>query len=354
MDIWKWVRAKEHDLRDQGQHRLAEYVNTIPEDTVSNRHSNVDLYADEAIKLARDLNESWVEVFLRHWRLQSAVLHRQEARGLVREAVSLLEFSHRPENIDCPQSVCVIQDLTACYRAADGPGYYQERIDTCLEAMEKITPHRTCFACIGAELILAYSDSGQYEKGLEKINWIESEMLSAGVIDLGVEISLTKALILLRLGMHDAAERVLKPLSSKTVSEVFRLQAVVLQSLNAVCSGSIEKAMKILPSYNDIADNSNTHAAWIEVLYLSTQSQKKILDSFPQYIESAMEVIQHAEYRGANRQTFTMGVQLSYIFRQLGDQYRAQLAIAFSERVISLLRGDFGALRQLEDAKQFD
>ena len=38
-----------------------------------------------------------------------------EGETALPEAVALFEFAHRDDTIACPQSVCVTQDLSACY-----------------------------------------------------------------------------------------------------------------------------------------------------------------------------------------------------------------------------------------------
>jgi len=97
MNIWRWVGEKRAELLKNGHDQLADLIENISSDTCSGNHDAVDRYAEEAIQLARDINEPWVEIFLRHWRLQSAVLRREKPKEMVREAVELLEFSHNSE-----------------------------------------------------------------------------------------------------------------------------------------------------------------------------------------------------------------------------------------------------------------
>ena len=47
-----------------------------------------------------------------------------------------IEFANRDETRECPQSVCVTQDLAGCYAKLDGPGYAQERLDVARETLE--------------------------------------------------------------------------------------------------------------------------------------------------------------------------------------------------------------------------
>lgn len=94
----------------------------LPTYTCDDEHEKVDALYPEGLALARGINDQWVEVFLRHWFLQSQVLHRENAKGMLDQAIALLDFSHQERTKDCPQRMCVVQDLANCYGIADGPG----------------------------------------------------------------------------------------------------------------------------------------------------------------------------------------------------------------------------------------
>ncbi len=53
----------------------------------------MDATYPEALALAREARNPWLEVFVRHWNLQSRVLHRHEVADWMSEAVSLLQFT---------------------------------------------------------------------------------------------------------------------------------------------------------------------------------------------------------------------------------------------------------------------
>src|SRR5215470_6884973 len=107
MDIWAWLRDAESDLRKSGHARLADLVDELPTACCDGNHERVESMVPEALALARAVKHPWLEVFLRHWLLQSRVLHRHDvSRDTLTQAVSLLELSSRPEARECPQSVC--------------------------------------------------------------------------------------------------------------------------------------------------------------------------------------------------------------------------------------------------------
>lgn len=176
MDIWAWVFRTREDLQGSGNERLAELMGEIPTAVVENRNDEVDALVPEALGLARSLNLDWVEIFLRHWHLQA----REGGYEVVPEAVELLEFSHRDEHRDCPQSVCTVQDLARAYRGADGPGYVQERLDVANETLARIDPSWPCFQCISIERATALLDIGRNEDALTTVEDMRRQQTAAG------------------------------------------------------------------------------------------------------------------------------------------------------------------------------
>ncbi len=166
MDLWAWVNQAEEALKAAGQGRLAELLEKLPEYTCDNRHTQVDAIYPEALALAKASGRPWVEVFVRHWNLQSRILHRYEVADWMEEAVSLVEFAHREETRDCPQSMCVTQDLVSCYGNIDGPGYAPERLSATEETLARIDATWPCFTCISSEHAEALIDDGRPEEAL--------------------------------------------------------------------------------------------------------------------------------------------------------------------------------------------
>lgn len=160
MNIWKWIDDLEPELRTAGHQHLAELMRELPRAAASDRHDRVDALAPVALALARAARLPWVEVFVRHWHLQSRVLHRAQGDMALGEAVALVDFSHGEAARGCPQAVCTVQDLAACYAWVDGPGYAPERIAVSRETLSRIDPSWPCYACISNELAGALRDQG--------------------------------------------------------------------------------------------------------------------------------------------------------------------------------------------------
>jgi hypothetical protein len=195
MNIWAWVHEIKQRL-DRGEpreQRLAELMNELPSAAVDEAHERVDSMVPEAVALARELDEPWVEVFVRHWNLQSRVLHRRQAGEELREAVSLLDFASGPLTRGCPQSVCSVQDLAVCYAIRDGPGYVPERLAVARETLDRIDPRWACFDCICGEYFSALIDD---ERPAQALTFIETQIARAaehGEFEVGFNTTLNRA-----------------------------------------------------------------------------------------------------------------------------------------------------------------
>ena len=165
MNIFEWVGQVQGQLVEEGQPRLAQLMEVIPSLVTDDEHQMLDALMPEALALARQQGNPWVEVYLRHWNLQSHILHRVEIGPYLSEAVDLLDFAHREENIACPQSTCVTQDLTVAYARRDGEGFVEERLAVAAETLDRITPRWQCFVCISAQYISALMDDGARRRG---------------------------------------------------------------------------------------------------------------------------------------------------------------------------------------------
>ncbi|MGB4811988.1 MAG: hypothetical protein WBP13_05855 [Methylophilaceae bacterium] len=180
MDIWKWVFDTERDLRESGNHRLADLVDTIPDNTRADRPELVVAAMPEALAGARALKNPWLEVYFRHWGINNRMSDLIEGEKALPEIVSLLEFSHREETITCPQSVCATQDIAMCYGNMDGPGYVTERLAVATEALARINPEWPCFSCISEEYVLALLDAERSTEALQFLHQQEQAMLNVG------------------------------------------------------------------------------------------------------------------------------------------------------------------------------
>jgi len=163
IDLWGWTYEKDTELRERGLNELADYMDALPDKVHSRKHEYLDSTYDWAIDEARAHGEVWVEIFLRHWRLQDWVMDRGDLVRGQPEAASLLEFATRGENRDCPQSMCVIQDFCRAVGGREGPTYAQDRIQIIEDCFKEINPKQSCYECLALELTEAYRDAGDLD-----------------------------------------------------------------------------------------------------------------------------------------------------------------------------------------------
>jgi tetratricopeptide (TPR) repeat protein len=166
MDIWKWVFDTHRDLEEAGNYRLAELINELPTNASRGRLELAQAALPEALAAARAARLPWLEVYFRHWTINPRVCTWREGEAALKDTVALFEFAHRPENINCPQSVCTTQDIACCYANVDGAGYANERIAVCKETLARIDNSWGCFRCISSEMMNALVDAAKPEEAL--------------------------------------------------------------------------------------------------------------------------------------------------------------------------------------------
>lgn len=266
MDIWRWVQTAKRELRSAGHGRLATLVEDLPNFVCNDDHGRVEAVVPEAIALARAARQPWVEVFVRHWALQSRVLHRWEAQGHLPEAVALLEFANRDETRQCPQSVCVTQDLASCYACADGPRYVKERLAVAAETLARIDPSWPCFQCISDEYASALQDDERHE---EVLAFVEAQMdraAQAGADDVPRFVT-TRVASLLALGRVDEAWALMEDHEAEATGGSSREVDVELVRARVLAAlGRTDEAAEVLPAYDVIVETPSHYEDYVEAV----------------------------------------------------------------------------------------
>lgn len=277
MDIWAWVRSTKRQLREGGHHRLAELIDRLPSAVCDNEHERADAIFPEALALARKLGNPWIEVFVRHWNLQGRVLHRHEVGEWTGEAVSLLEFANRPETRECPQSICVTQDVVNCYGNVDGPGFAEERLQVTDETLARIDPRWPCFVCISSERIDALLDAGRPEDALAFVEGQTAALVAAGMPRARESLGEDRAVTLLALGRGEEALAVLdalgEPVDKNDADDRAINRARILVRLERY-----SEALEVLPAYDTVAPTPGQYADWCDVVVRLAQGGKIVND----------------------------------------------------------------------------
>jgi tetratricopeptide (TPR) repeat protein len=266
MDIWKWIYDLQTALREQGSTRLSELIRILPGHVCGNRHALADALFPEALYLSREMENPWLEIFFRHWRLQSQIFHRYNVSDMLQEAVELVEFAHRDGNRECPQSVCAVQDLCHCYALMDGPAYVTERLAVLDETLSRITPSWDCFFCLTGEYTSALLDASRYEESLDFLRRQETALVqNRKAWPYRIYGDFTEVMI--EMKQYDQALEYLRKYGKYYSSESDRLQSRLRRARIFAGQGDFERAEAALPSFEEIEGLARHYKEWAGVRF---------------------------------------------------------------------------------------
>ena len=350
MDVWDWVRKRVEELYAAGHYRLAEIIESVASLAVNGEHDRVDALVPEGLALARGLRDQWVEVFLRHWHLQSLVLHRSDVKTALPEAVSLLDFSSREQTRDCPQSICVIQDLANCYAQCDGPGYVEERLALASETMEKITPAWGCYVCISAEYADALIDAGRCQQALEYIGDIEKvQVRTGGELD-AADFVVQKVRACAALGRYDDALAALGRVQGHRKGSTFDHTLAIHKALVLALAGEHVQAQQVLPAFFTIVTELADFQAWLEVNYrLACHGVIENDWQLGARFETCLARLEHA---GIMRDCITVAEQAVDLALRRDSQLTAEYLVRKVEALIPTLHRVLDAEQKLSTMQQ--
>ncbi|MFJ2777407.1 MULTISPECIES: hypothetical protein [unclassified Kitasatospora] len=276
-DIWAWVHDTHQQLAEAGHRRLADAIYELPGHANEGRNEQLDAVYPEAVAAARALGLPWVEVYLRHWRMQNLLNKRHQGEQALPEAVDLLEFAHREETAGCPQSVCVVQDFAICHARVDGPGYVPERLAVLGETLERIEPARACFDCLSREYSDALEDDGRPAEALSHLDSAATRMQAAGQ-RLSLHFHHARAGTLHLLGRHedvlallDTAEQAERA-RGRGIDDSDRRWGALLRARALASLGRTEEALALLPSLADAERHADLRSAWTRTVELLVEA----------------------------------------------------------------------------------
>lgn len=340
MDIWEWVHERSQTLYDEGQRDFAIMIEEISHYAVNDDLQRVDQIYNQALPICRSMGDKWLEIYFRHWRLQAHVLKNYDAKGLLPECISLLDFSHAPDTKGCPQRICAVQDLAACYGIKDGPGYAEERIQVCKETLAEIDGSWPCYQCVGSELLDAYMDAGRYEEVDAELKEMDLE-LRRNNETLDTEFQLTQAEYYLKTGKLDKAWSVIKDAVNPGGGSGFIRSRDLSKALVLCAQEKWEEALKVCPSYEDILIASTYFGDWSEIQAKLAQAGKIKNDRQLRY--RIHNLAQKLVEKGAYRIAFEVYQDLAGLCLAANETVRTKAALNAMIKVQSELNRDMGA-----------
>ncbi len=178
--VWTWLWRLSEELYDMGEEDISDKIDNFSSLAYEKDQKQVELAFPELIAFARARQNKWLEIYLRHWRLQAYVNTNHDPRPLVPEVLDLLAFANEEDTKDCPQSTCVIDDITDIYAAIDAPGFALERRAMLEETLANLSPHIECYNCITMSLVDALNDQNEFQLALDafEVGKRKSSMIS--------------------------------------------------------------------------------------------------------------------------------------------------------------------------------
>ncbi|HLL84056.1 MAG TPA: hypothetical protein VK420_15430, partial [Longimicrobium sp.] len=348
MNIWDWVLREVDESRKAGRHRLAELILRVPQLATDDEHSPLDAVMPEALALARAAKNPWLEVYFRHWNLQSRILHRLEVSEWMTEAAQLLDFAHSDEVRGCPQSVCVTQDFAACFGSVDGPAYVEERLAAASETLARINAQWPCFTCISSERASALLDGARPEETLAFLDRQEAALVAEGQGRQRHRFLNSRCAALLDLGRPEAALELLRN-AGDPPDENERKERAIDEARVLAVLGRGEEGAALLPPFERIRGAPNLYRQWAEAVcalvevgaYLNGHALERTLLEMEDRLTSC----------GAVRKAFNTAHDRARMALRRSARATALHACARMEALLPKLRRPLGADAELAEIR---
>lgn len=341
MDIWDWVLRLEDDLEEAGQEHASRIIEQVSTEILDLNIGKADALIPEAIALSRSLKNPWLEVFFRHWEMRNRIGNKAEGEAALADVVALFEFAHRDETITCPQTVCVTQDLSACYANIDGPGWAEERKAVCNETFERINPKWNCFHCLSCEYADALLDE---DKPQEALDYLKAQTIK--IVEVGEEVSEAihtfEVQALLRLDKAEEALTIIEQCEAAIEGYDWPVNSQdrhILKAHTLAKLGRTEEAWQELPSWREVIPRY--YWSWIKAIdaLISNEPEKN-----DWALGSALQMaLDHFVKVGAHRRVIEVASVQIRLALARNSVWTAQRALAIANEELPKLKAPLGA-----------
>ncbi|UXI65822.1 hypothetical protein [Tahibacter amnicola] len=322
-----------NELRAAGQDRLAEIMARLPSAVCDGDHAVAEAMIPEGLALARAINSPWIEVYLRHWIAQSRVSHRRDVTQGMSEVISLLEFAHTEAAAECPQSICVTQDVCLAYAVLDGPGYARERLAVAAETMERINVRWPCFECIGSEYARALMALDRFAEAEQYCHDRMIEQAAIGTVGYDA-LGLYRVKAMIWQGRFADALDFLKTPLKDSANKSKHDRYTLLKCLAHAGLGQLEPALACWRSHDRLSPSE--YAMWARCAFalctLDPQRNHSALD------EDFRQIIGELERSGALYEQAEIGMTAAQLAAARSDPDALARHLAQVESVLPKLR----------------
>ena len=343
--VWTWLYYFLEDLYDGDQDEIAEKIEDFSSLAYAKDQDSVEAVYPELLAYARAHENKWLEIFIRHWRLQAYVGTNSDQRKLVPEALDLLAFSQSDDTRDCPQSTCIVDDLAAIYSSIDAPGFAPELLEMLEDAMQGLSPKVECFQCMTMCLVDTWVDLGEPEKALEI--WKQGDRENPDFFreqHFYRYLATSVAHALIDAGRYKIAADMLD--KCEPVDDIGRSEVKALKIRTLLHERKSEDAAKLVMEILDISAADVDAAQFVRAA--------RSFDSLPapdRVASHALLIAQHCENTGCVREAFDSASLAFDLATEQNDKKLATDALAIMETVIGDLNRPLGADKVLAAAK---
>ncbi len=336
MNIWHWMERLQTELNEAGQAHSAELIERLSDEVCEMEVARAEALLPELKALSKTLENPWLEVFVRHWEMRNRLGNNGEGETALAEAVSLFEFAHRADTIDCPQSICATQDLSSCYANLDGPGWVEERIEVCDETLARITPKWACFQCLSNEKAEALIDAGRNEEALAYLTAQQDTLIAHGE-EVSDGVREVHNRILLALGRHDEVLTRIEAMEEENEGFEWRNISLPRSLQKAEALAGLERdvdAWEALPTLDETNAGSRWH--WLRAaLPLLQRDPGRNTWTLGREMEKAL---QHYASLGAHRTVVEMALACADLALSRNARWTAERHLQLAQRHRDSLR----------------
>ncbi len=341
MDIWDWVFRLEDDLEEAGHEHASRIIEQVSTEILELNIGKAEALLPEAIALSRSLNNPWLEVYFKHWEMRNRIGNKSEGDSVLGDVVELFEFAHRDETITCPQSICVTQDLSACYANIDGPGWAEERKAVCDETFARIDPTWSCFHCLSCEYADALIDEGNPQQAFDYLQQQKAKIIAVGE-EVSEAIKTFEVQALLRLNQNEQALAILEECQAAVKGydwPVNSQERHILKALTLAKLGKTSEAWDELPNFKSVAPRY--YLSWIRAIdVLLTHEPDKNEWALGSALQEALE---HFMKMGNYRKVIEVAALQIRLAMARQSVWTAKRALAIANEALPKLKAPLGA-----------
>lgn len=350
--ITDWLMDVFREMLENDEKDMAYKIENFSHSAFESDIDAVETSFPELLNYARANENAWLEIFLRHWRLQAYLDTPHDPRPLIAEALDLVAFAHNENTIECPQRICAIDDLNAIYSSIDSVGYANERLEMLTEVLATTPTTRDCYTCLTFGKIDTLLD---LDRADEAIAVFETAVREAPAVTTSVKE---------KYYYRSLAPSVVRAyIETNRVDEALELLGKSTPPTPyAQCENDLLMVMAHLQKGDTRSAHDAFQRAWsmkdediyLELLVEVTPDaiETKLITANDALIRRLLTLADGASKRGRSGEAFDCAQLVVSLSRNLNNEGAAARAIAIMEESLPSLNRQDSAKRALTDARK--